>query len=299
MLVLGAQFVMMTGVTEMLRLFVDNLATEQIVSMAIVHDNYYTMTIYFLDQQGAMAFCGARFGQGQGGIFLDEVRCDANEATLLECNHGGLFWHNCDHSEDAGVGCSRNKEIIESISVNISKTHTSTYNALITWTPQNTTQYQPSSYRAECFNEHHQIKMLVNNETFSLGLVGLFPSTSYNCCVSAVHGSYTVRRVCTDITTIQPPISQPTPMMTPSESPAVPVKSGSGAISTVQPSTCKCETQGNNPKASNSSSSSVADTVGGVLGFIIVILLILLAVSVAALVYLLRPRLFRGILPKQ
>ena len=215
-----------------------------------------------------MAFDGAHFGRGQGGIFLDNVRCDASEATLLECNHYGLFRHDCRHSEDAGVECSRDKEVIESISVNISKTHASTYNALITWTPQNTTQYQPSSYRAECFNEQHQIKMLVNNETFSLELVGLLPSTSYNCCVSAVHGSYTVRRsrVCIETTTIDIPLS------------GIPIMS--------------CE----NLKRD---SRSMADTIGGVLGFIIVILFILLAVSVAALVYLLQPRLFRGILPKQ
>ena len=203
-----------------------------------------------------MAFLGAHFGRGQGSIFLDNVRCDASEATLLECNHYGLFRHDCRHSEDAGVECSKDKEIIESISVNISKTHARTYNALITWTPQNATQYQPSSYRAECFNEQHQMKMFVNNETFSLELVGLLPSTSYNCCVSAVHKSFTIRRVCIETTTIPTMSSE-------------------------------------NPRC------SAVDTVGGVLGFIIVILLILLAVTVVALMYLLRPRLFRGILPKQ
>ena len=36
MLVLGVPFAMIAGITEMLRLFADNLATEQIVSIAIV-----------------------------------------------------------------------------------------------------------------------------------------------------------------------------------------------------------------------------------------------------------------------
>ena len=204
-----------------------------------------------------MAFGDARYGQGRGlPILLGNVQCDASEPTLLECDHYGFY---CGHHEDAGVRCNNNEEIMKNISVSIirlSTSHVSAYTALITWTPQNTTRYQPSSYKIECFNEQHQIKMLVNNETFSIELVGLLPSTSYNCCVSAVHGSYTIRRVCIETTTIPTMSSE-------------------------------------NPRC------SAVDTVGGVLGFIIVILLILLAVTVVALVYLLRPRLFRGILPKQ
>ena len=238
-----------------------------LVTVAV--NNYYYL-INFLDQQGAMDFGRAQYGQGHGPILLDNVECDAREANLLECDHNGLFVHNCNHREDAGVKCNRDEESITNISVNIirlSTSHGSAYAALITWISQNMTQYQPSSYKTECFNEQHQVKMLVNNETFSLEILGLFPSTSYNCCVSAVHGSYTARRsrVCIETTTIDIPLS------------GIP--------------TMSCE----NLKRD---SRSMADTIGGVLGFIIVILLILLAVSVAALVYLLHPRLFRGILPK-
>ena len=202
-----------------------------------------------------MAFSRALYGQGQGDIFLDDVWCRGSEATLLECYHHKF--HDCSHSEDAGVKCNKDKDNI-SASLQLSTPCANT--ALIKWASQNSTQHQPSSYKVECFSRQHHIKMLVNNTTFSIDLFGLLPSTSYNCCVSAVCGSYIAGAVCTEIaTTMMPPIA-------------------SGG-----------------PTAKN----SAADTIGGVLGFIIIILLILLAVLGIALVYLLRPRLFRRVLPKQ
>eukprot|EP00057_Strongylocentrotus_purpuratus_P009602 XP_011664076.1 PREDICTED: scavenger receptor cysteine-rich type 1 protein M130-like [Strongylocentrotus purpuratus] len=45
------------------------------------------------------------FGPGTGTIFLDNVECIGNEASLAECPIFEPRPWNCDHSEDAGVRC--------------------------------------------------------------------------------------------------------------------------------------------------------------------------------------------------
>ncbi|KAK7938865.1 hypothetical protein WMY93_002191 [Mugilogobius chulae] len=47
----------------------------------------------------------ARFGQGSGPIWMDDVQCSGGEPKLSDCQHRGFGSHNCSHSEDAGVVC--------------------------------------------------------------------------------------------------------------------------------------------------------------------------------------------------
>lgn len=47
----------------------------------------------------------ARFGQGGGEIWLDNVECFGNESGLLPCPRNTLGDNNCGHSEDASVVC--------------------------------------------------------------------------------------------------------------------------------------------------------------------------------------------------
>jgi len=48
---------------------------------------------------------GAYFGQGSGRIWMDDLACVSDEATLWDCSRSDWGDHNCFHSEDAGVQC--------------------------------------------------------------------------------------------------------------------------------------------------------------------------------------------------
>ena len=51
------------------------------------------------------ACSSACYGSGSGRIWMDDVACTGSERMLLSCTHTSL--HNCAHSEDAGVSCSK------------------------------------------------------------------------------------------------------------------------------------------------------------------------------------------------
>ncbi|NWT07035.1 DMBT1 protein, partial [Mionectes macconnelli] len=48
----------------------------------------------------------ARFGEGQGPIWLDGLTCQGHEGHLGECRHKGWGIHGCEHNEDASVVCA-------------------------------------------------------------------------------------------------------------------------------------------------------------------------------------------------
>lgn len=69
---------------------------------------------------GGTSYSRAKFGQGTGPIWMDNVQCTGTETSLLDCPFGsnaaktqpGGSWghHNCDHGADAGVSCTCGSE---------------------------------------------------------------------------------------------------------------------------------------------------------------------------------------------
>ncbi|CAC5401410.1 unnamed protein product [Mytilus coruscus] len=56
----------------------------------------------------SIPYSSAYFGQGHGSIALDELNCIGTETNILACQSNGLYHHDCEHKEDAGVACQEN-----------------------------------------------------------------------------------------------------------------------------------------------------------------------------------------------
>ena len=61
---------------------------------------------------GAIPYLNARFGQGSGSIWLDDLRCNGTESSILDCTHDGIgvYASYCDHFDDVGVECPIGKQ---------------------------------------------------------------------------------------------------------------------------------------------------------------------------------------------
>ena len=224
----------------------------------------------------------ASFGQGSGSIVLDDVECDPSiHRTLLQCQHRPLNQHNCHHSEDAGVRC---EQIVKSISAaNVTTPNCNT--VLINMKLQNNNNVT-NLFQAVCYNQQHGVYVYisVSNETnnFTTHLRGLFPSSFYTCCISAIYyQQFVARGICTYIKTSE--------LLTTTES------SDLFAVSLSSTSNQADSRISNQVESKTMSSISL---VGGILGFIIAVLLILSLLSVIALVCLLQPNLKKCVIPK-
>ena len=64
------------------------------------------MLVYHALTAAPLAPHFAAFNEGMGPILLDDLHCNGDEMSLLECPHIGVGNHNCRHHEDAGAICS-------------------------------------------------------------------------------------------------------------------------------------------------------------------------------------------------
>lgn len=56
------------------------------------------------------ANCCARYGQGSGPIWIDDISCLGSETRIEDCNNGGWESSTCSHGEDVSISCIPSKK---------------------------------------------------------------------------------------------------------------------------------------------------------------------------------------------
>ena len=215
-------------------------------------------------------------------VFLDDVDCQSNETTLLNCSHFNCNesrFNCCSGGYPAAVECSEKRLRVQNVSV--ATVNTTAPTIVISWELYSGAPYKPSSFRVKFFNRHKEYSW-VNNGTlthYQISVGDLLSSTFFACCVSAIYYQYyETESRCTSTDSLSDLFTTSAPNLT---------------ITLNKSFTAPTSTHVNSSMMSASKNIVVSDInmqasiTGGVFGSIIIILLLLLAVCGGLLLFLL------------
>ena len=65
-----------------------------------------TVSNYTTISSGSAEYLEDEYGEGDGKIWLENLKCTGKETTLLECEKTDFGVHWCSHSDDVSISCS-------------------------------------------------------------------------------------------------------------------------------------------------------------------------------------------------